>query len=191
MTIQTIDPTPSGASSLGGSSPTHTTLHTQIRQAVLDIVAELTSHESATTGAHGMSALGASFVALASAAAQRSAMGLGSAATQSSGAFDAAGTAASAVSSHSGATSGIHGISPAGAALIDDADAAAQRATLSVPGLATENTFTEDQVLASGKFLYLGAKNTDGSWRIATSGNNLVFQRRESGSWVTKLTSEA
>lgn len=33
---------------------------------------------------------------------------------------------------------------------------------------------------------YLGDKNTDGTWRIIRSGNNLVFQRREGGTWVEK-----
>jgi hypothetical protein len=35
---------------------------------------------------------------------------------------------------------------------------------------------------------YLGDPTTDGSWRFVRSGNNLVFQRRESSSWVTKST---
>lgn len=35
---------------------------------------------------------------------------------------------------------------------------------------------------------YLGPSGTDGSWRIIRSGNNLIFQRREAGSWVTKST---
>lgn len=35
---------------------------------------------------------------------------------------------------------------------------------------------------------YFGDATTDGSWRIVRNGNNLVFERRESGSWVTKST---
>lgn len=35
---------------------------------------------------------------------------------------------------------------------------------------------------------YFGDSGTDGSWRIVRSGNDLVIQRRESGSWVTKST---
>jgi len=34
----------------------------------------------------------------------------------------------------------------------------------------------------------IGYKDTDGSWRFAIDGNNLLIQRRESGSWVTKET---
>ena len=45
--------------------------------------------------------------------------------------------------------------------------------------------------LPSTDALYFGDKDTDGSWRIIRSGNNLVFQRRESGSWVTKSTISA
>lgn len=33
---------------------------------------------------------------------------------------------------------------------------------------------------------YFGDRNTDGSWRIRVNGNNLVFERRESGAWVEK-----
>ena len=36
--------------------------------------------------------------------------------------------------------------------------------------------------------VYLGDANTNNSWRMIRSGNNLVFQRRETGSWVTKGT---
>jgi len=43
------------------------------------------------------------------------------------------------------------------------------------------------EALSSGYF-YLGAKTTDGSWRIGRSGNNFVIERRESGNWVTKQT---
>lgn len=46
-------------------------------------------------------------------------------------------------------------------------------------------------IVQSGDAYYLGAKSTDGSWRIIMSGNDLVFQRRESGSWVTKQTISA
>jgi len=53
---------------------------------------------------------------------------------------------------------------------------------LKVIGSATVNS--------DGK-LYFGDYDTDGSWRITRSGNNLVLQRRESGSWVTKQTISA
>ncbi len=47
-----------------------------------------------------------------------------------------------------------------------------------------------DEVMASTAYKYLGASGTNGSWRIGRSGDDLVFQRRESGAWVTKLTIE-
>ncbi|MEK6557279.1 MAG: hypothetical protein AABZ14_03150, partial [Candidatus Margulisiibacteriota bacterium] len=38
----------------------------------------------------------------------------------------------------------------------------------------------------SANAFYFGDSATDGTWRIIRSGNNLVFQRRESGVWVDK-----
>lgn len=38
---------------------------------------------------------------------------------------------------------------------------------------------------------YFGDPDTDGTWRTVRSGNNLVFERRETGSWVTKQTISA
>jgi hypothetical protein len=43
-------------------------------------------------------------------------------------------------------------------------------------------------VLPSTGNVCLGDPSTDGSWKIVRSGNDLVFQRRESASWVTKST---
>jgi len=45
-----------------------------------------------------------------------------------------------------------------------------------------------DTELASTKAFYFGDKDTDGSWRIVRSGDDLDFQRRVSGSWVSKST---
>jgi hypothetical protein len=42
--------------------------------------------------------------------------------------------------------------------------------------------------VSSTRYYVIGDLNTDGSWRMARSGNNLIFERRESGSWVTKQT---
>jgi hypothetical protein len=42
--------------------------------------------------------------------------------------------------------------------------------------------------IGSGDAFYFGDPDTDGSWRITRSGSNLIFQRRESGTWVTKDT---
>ena len=47
-------------------------------------------------------------------------------------------------------------------------------------------TLTGDVVQASDKAFYFGATDADGSWRMNRSGNNLVIERRESGSWVEK-----
>ena len=45
-----------------------------------------------------------------------------------------------------------------------------------------------DVQTATNSAFYFGDMDTDGSWRIVRSGNNLVFERRESSSWVTKQT---
>jgi len=37
-------------------------------------------------------------------------------------------------------------------------------------------------------YIPFGDQGTDGSWRVIRDGNNLVHQRREAGSWVTKHT---
>lgn len=48
-----------------------------------------------------------------------------------------------------------------------------------------------DGELSSGGGLYIGAPSTNGTWLITRSGNDLIFQRRESGSYVTKETISA
>jgi len=48
-----------------------------------------------------------------------------------------------------------------------------------------------DIEVASGDFIYWGDPNTDGSWCLGRNGNNMIFQRRESGSWVVKQTISA
>ena len=45
--------------------------------------------------------------------------------------------------------------------------------------------------VGSSDGLYFGDQSTDGSWRIIRSGNDLVIERRESSSWVTKSTISA
>lgn len=49
-------------------------------------------------------------------------------------------------------------------------------------------TFSGTVEVASDKAFYLGDAATDGTWRFTRSGNNLVIERRESGSYVTKQT---
>ena len=54
--------------------------------------------------------------------------------------------------------------------------------------------FRADQdgvVLSATGAIYLGDKNTDGTWRIIRDGNDLAFQRREAGAWVEKLAPTA
>jgi len=46
------------------------------------------------------------------------------------------------------------------------------------------------QLLSTGA-LYFGEHATNGTWRIVRSGNDLVIQRRETGSYVTKSTISA
>lgn len=45
-----------------------------------------------------------------------------------------------------------------------------------------------DAATVESPYYYLGDPDTDGTWRITPSGSDLVFQRRESGSYVTKDT---
>lgn len=47
---------------------------------------------------------------------------------------------------------------------------------------------TNDMEIGDANAYYMGDSATDGSWRIVRSGIDLVFERRESGSWVTKST---
>ncbi len=98
------------------------------------------------------------------AAAQRTTLGLGSAATQSSAAFDPAGAASTAfddavdaIQNHAAETL-THGISAFGATLVDDADAAAARATL---GLATVASTGSASDLGTGTLA--AARIADGS----------------------------
>jgi hypothetical protein len=193
----TVSATPSPSATLGGSTPTHTAHHEELRSAVAEIVAEIQAHEALSSSVHGITAAGKALVDDADAAAQRVTLGLviGTNVQAQDAELQAIAGLTSAENklpyfSGSGAAA-LADLSAAGRALIDDADAAAQRATLSAAGTGVENTFSEDQILASGKFFYLGPKDSDGSWRFATSGTGLVFQCRESGNWITKQTVEA
>jgi hypothetical protein len=42
----------------------------------------------------------------------------------------------------------------------------------------------------SGEYVYIGDAGTNGTWRMGRSGDDMVFERRESGSYVTKMTIE-
>lgn len=72
----------------------------------------------------------------ADAAAQRTTLGLGTAATSNTSAFEASGS----IATHSAVTSGVHGISAFAATVLDDANAAAARATLGAVGGTTGAT---------------------------------------------------
>ena len=43
-----------------------------------------------------------------------------------------------------------------------------------------------DISIPTANYLYIGPSGSNGSWRMYVSGNNLVFERRESGSWNEK-----
>lgn len=73
-----------------------------------------------------LTAAGLALLDDADAAAQRTTLGLGTAATAASSAFEAAGG----IATHAALTSSVHGISAFGATLVDDADAATARTTL-------------------------------------------------------------
>jgi len=81
----------------------------------------------------------------ADAVAQRTTLGLGTAATSNTSAFEASG----AVSTHAAATSSVHGISAFGATLVDDADATAARTTLGL-GTAATTASTDYATSAQG-----------------------------------------
>ncbi len=48
--------------------------------------------------------------------------------------------------------------------------------------------FTGDVQVGSANGLLFGGATTEGSWRGIRSGDDLVFQRYETGTWVTKGT---
>ena len=102
----------------------------------------VSTHSALTTGAHGITAAGAALLDDADAAAQRTTLGLGTAALSATGDFEAAG----AVSTHNAVTT-AHGISAYGATLVDDADAATARSTLGLGTAAT--TAATDYATAS------------------------------------------
>jgi hypothetical protein len=50
--------------------------------------------------------------------------------------------------------------------------------------------YDEVHLISTG-VIYLGDSATDGSWRVQRSGNDVIWERREAGSWVTKSTISA
>lgn len=50
---------------------------------------------------------------------------------------------------------------------------------------------TANVIMPVNKFVYFGAENVDGSWRIGVDSGNMIMEKRESGSWITKSSVEA
>lgn len=50
------------------------------------------------------------------------------------------------------------------------------------------NDWTGSRIMPAAAYYYFGKVDSNGSWRIGRSGDDLVIERRESGSWVTKST---
>lgn len=48
------------------------------------------------------------------------------------------------------------------------------------------HSFNSTMIIEATKYVYLGPVDTDGSWRFGRSGDDMVFERRESGVWVKK-----
>jgi hypothetical protein len=89
----------------------------------------------------------------ADASAQRTTLGLGSAATSNTSAFESAGS----VSTHAALTE-VHGISAFGATLVDDADAAAARTTLNVDVSGTDNSTPVSLITTAHDYLSLSSQ---------------------------------
>ena len=66
--------------------------------------------------------------------------------------------------------------------ITDDGNAETRRLLVD----ATTGRLKIDAIINADPF-YFGDASTNGTWRIATSGNNLAFQRREAGTYVTKF----
>lgn len=117
---------------------------------------------SGTASLATFTSAGRALVDDADASAQRSTLGLGTAATQSSSAFEAAG----AVSTHAALTSSVHGISSYGATLIDDADASAARSTLGLGTAAVESA----SAFAATAHNHAASEITSGTLALARGG---------------------
>jgi hypothetical protein len=125
----------------------------------------VSTHASLTSGVHGISSFGETLVDDADAAAARTTLGLGTAATAASTAFEASGT----VATHAALTT-AHGISSFGTSLVSAASATAARTTL---GLGTAATAATTAFEASGA-VSTHAALTSGVHGISTFGATLV-----------------
>jgi len=121
-----------------------------------------------------LTAAGRALLDDADAAAQRTTLGLGSAATSNTSAFESAGS----VSTHAALTE-VHGISAFGATLVDDADAAAARTTLGL-GTAATTAATDYATSAQGATADTALQDIEHSNSITTaetisSGNHRFY----------------
>lgn len=127
-------------------------------------------------------AAGRALLAASSAAAQRGELGLGTAALAGVGDFDAAGaagTVASNLSSHAGATSGAHGMSAFGASLVALADAATIRGALGVFGISSSSL-----VAAGGHIAFNNGWMVQwGEVSVAPNGTTSVSYPEDYSSW--------
>jgi hypothetical protein len=67
-------------------------------------------------------------------------------------------------------------------------DASADNIGIGVVAPSSKLDVDGDIEISSTSAFYLGDPMTNGSWRIVRSVNDLVFQRREGGAWVTRDT---
>ena len=123
----------------------------------------------------------------ADASAQRTTLGLGTAALSASGDFETAGS----VSTHAALTSSVHGISSFGATLVDDADASAARTTL---GLGTISTQAANSVSITGGSVtgitdLAIADGGTGASSVSVARSNLLPNYSGNGSKVLALNS--
>lgn len=103
----------------------------------------------------------------ATAADQRTTLGLGTASTENTTAFEAAGS----IATHAAVTSSVHGISSFGATLVDDTTAAAARTTLGLAAVAASGSASDlgTGTLPAGRMPALTGDVTSSSGTAATT----------------------
>ena len=57
-------------------------------------------------------------------------------------------------------------------------------------GYVTDTVSSMDIADIKTDIIYMGDRNTDGSWRVKVVGGDLVFEKRESGTWTEKIKFE-